>query len=363
MNKTSGKTQINRRSIMKVSIVVPAYNVERFIDRCIQSLVQQTYGNLEIIVIDDGSTDCTSEVIKKYKKKDSRIIALSTDHLGPNMARSRGVNVANGDYIMFVDADDYLEVNAVEILIDKFCHTDVNIIRFNSVYRDSGKKVSPIPMQGRKQKIIMQNKIEEFLLTSIKLNALWSQIYKSDFLKGVEAFGYDISFGEDFLVNLEVYQKIDKMLILDDVLYHYCDNSKSITNTVCEEKIIKNVQDRIFVSNIASQYVSKNIKNVDFRNKAFYSQLRMLRHSFIDLCKIEKYTKKQFIENFNDVFTKNRFSMIDVGELSDYIATLSFSEKVKNEKFINPILELDYDYMWRYICCYRILKKIIRRGK
>ena len=210
MNKALGKNQRNRRSAVKISIVVPAYNVECFIDRCIQSLVRQTYGNLEILVIDDGSTDRTAEIIEEYKKRDSRIIALSTNHLGPNMARSRGVNVASGSYIMFVDADDYLEIDAVEILIDKFRHSDVNIIRFNSVYCDSDKKVSPIPMQGRKYKIITQDKIEEFLLTSIKFNALWSQIYRSDVLKGVDAFGYNISFGEDFLVNLEVYRKIDK---------------------------------------------------------------------------------------------------------------------------------------------------------
>lgn len=99
-----------------VSIVVPIYNVEKYIDRCLETIVKQTYQNLEIILVDDGSTDLSGEKCDLWKKKDNRIIVIHKENGGLSSARNAGINIANGKYISFVDSDDFLELTMIEEL-------------------------------------------------------------------------------------------------------------------------------------------------------------------------------------------------------------------------------------------------------
>ena len=94
-----------------VSVIIPAYNIERYISRCLDSIMAQTYNNLEIIVIDDGSKDQTAEILDDYQKRDSRIIVVHKENGGVSSARNNGLDIATGDYISFVDGDDLIESN------------------------------------------------------------------------------------------------------------------------------------------------------------------------------------------------------------------------------------------------------------
>ena len=100
-----------------ISIIVPAYNIEKFVERCLESISAQTYQDLEIIVVDDGSTDSTAEVIDQYRKKDDRVIAIHKQNGGVSTARSAGLAIATGEYIGFVDGDDYIEPQMFERLL------------------------------------------------------------------------------------------------------------------------------------------------------------------------------------------------------------------------------------------------------
>ena len=100
-----------------VSVIIPAYNIERYISRCLDSIMAQTYNNLEIIVIDDGSKDQTAEILDDYQKRDSRIIVVHKENGGVSSARNNGLDIATGDYISFVDGDDLIESNMYEILV------------------------------------------------------------------------------------------------------------------------------------------------------------------------------------------------------------------------------------------------------
>ena len=108
----------------KVSIIIPVYNIEKYLSRCLESIVSQTYPNLEIICINDGSTDNSPNILEQYKKLDSRIIIINTEHYGPGAARNKGIEIATGKYTMFVDSDDYMSSNTVEALVD--CITQSN---------------------------------------------------------------------------------------------------------------------------------------------------------------------------------------------------------------------------------------------
>lgn len=93
---------------MKISIIVPIYNVEKYLERCILSIIKQTYQNIEIILVNDGSTDSSIEICKKYSKIDSRILLIDKENGGLSDARNVGLQVAKGDYVLFVDSDDYM---------------------------------------------------------------------------------------------------------------------------------------------------------------------------------------------------------------------------------------------------------------
>ena len=110
-----------------ISVVVPAYNIEKYIERCIKSILSQTYSNLEIIIVDDGSTDNTASIIDQYALKDTRIIPIHKKNGGVSSARTEGINRASGDWIGFVDGDDVIEENMYEVLINNAKKYDADI--------------------------------------------------------------------------------------------------------------------------------------------------------------------------------------------------------------------------------------------
>ena len=101
-----------------VSVIIPVYNVERYLKKCIDSILNQTYKNLEIILVDDGSTDCSSKICDEYAKNDTRILVIHKANGGQSEARNIGISESKGEYIFFVDSDDYIEYNAIETMLE-----------------------------------------------------------------------------------------------------------------------------------------------------------------------------------------------------------------------------------------------------
>ena len=120
----------------KVSIVVPVYNVEKYLKRCVDSLIGQSYPNLEILLVDDGSKDSSLSICKEYELKDSRIRALHKENEGLGLTRNYGIERATGKYITFVDSDDYLTSDAVEAMLGKAEATDADVVIANMFYKD-----------------------------------------------------------------------------------------------------------------------------------------------------------------------------------------------------------------------------------
>ena len=114
-----------------ISIIVPVYNVEKYLSKCIDSIINQTYKNIEIILIDDGSTDSSGAICDKYALVDSRIHVLHIENSGVSNARNVGLNHATGDYIGFVDSDDYIEPNMYELLLEELIADDVDVVQCN----------------------------------------------------------------------------------------------------------------------------------------------------------------------------------------------------------------------------------------
>ena len=126
----------------KVSIIIPIYNAEKYIKRCIDTIINQTYKNIEIIIKNDGSTDNSINLINKYKNKDNRIIVINQKNAGVSVARNNGIKKRDGTYVMFVDIDDWIELTMVEEMVKIIKEQEVDIVRCNFFrnYEDNTQK-------------------------------------------------------------------------------------------------------------------------------------------------------------------------------------------------------------------------------
>ena len=120
----------------KITIVVPIYNAEKYLERCIKSILDQTYENLEIILVNDGSTDKSLEICEKFKAEDNRIIIINKENGGVSSARNKGIDAATGKFIIFIDADDYIEKEMFEVLEEDLFknNVDISMCGFRTVY-------------------------------------------------------------------------------------------------------------------------------------------------------------------------------------------------------------------------------------
>lgn len=125
----------------KISIVVPIYNVEKYVKKCIESLIKQTYKNIEIILVDDGSTDNSVGIIDEYANKDPRVVAIHQENKGVSAARNAGLKVARGEYIGFVDPDDYVDCQMYEVMVNKLQtgFADLAVCGYLKVWESSGE--------------------------------------------------------------------------------------------------------------------------------------------------------------------------------------------------------------------------------
>lgn len=208
-----------------VSVIVPIYCVEKYVAKCIQSLTEQTYNNIEIILVDDGSPDNCGAIIDEFKKIDDRIIAIHKRNEGVSAARNSGLDIASGDYIMFVDGDDYVEPDYVEyfvsILKSSGCEIAVNINAFhneefyNNIYSET---------------IVESEKTIEMVYLGQLSVAVWNKIYKKSFLEKTSMrFNTDLWYAEGMLFNILCLQQTDNVFLGNKPVYHVVSNPLSAT--------------------------------------------------------------------------------------------------------------------------------------
>ncbi len=216
-----------------ISIIIPIYNAERYIDKCINSVIKQTYQNLEIILINDGSTDSSGEIADTYKKIDNRIIVKHIDNSGVSVARNIGISIASGKYISFVDSDDYIEEKMIEELYNSIVNYNSDIAICNIFFEDENAlSVKEFhyytPLLNRKE--FLEN---IFYVESIQ-GYTWNKLYLSKLIKEKNTkFDKKASVLEDDLFNTEIICSNKNLTIsyIDKQLYHYVSNSSSVSNT------------------------------------------------------------------------------------------------------------------------------------
>ena len=225
----------------KISIIMPAYNCGNLIDRSIESLLNQTYTNFEVVIVDDGSTDNTGEYCDSWAKKDSRIKVIHKQNGGPSSARNVGISRATGDYVYFIDSDDALKPNGLEVLLETMQKDDVDLVICG--YEVScGKESRQVCLPTRHG--INSGDTQQFLemFNKVLFNSLCNKLFKKEKIKNF--LNEEIKWGEDLQFNLEYFKGVQTYTIIEDCLYIYYiyGNSGSLTSMSLKKKYDQNIK-------------------------------------------------------------------------------------------------------------------------
>lgn len=243
----------------KITVIIPAYNIEQYIGSCLNSVINQTWTNLEIIVVDDGSTDNTVDVLQSFAKKDKRVIVIQKENGGVTSARLAGVRQATGDYIGFVDGDDIIEPDMYERLVRNACkyHADISHCGYQMIFPS---RVDYYYNTGR---IVQQNKengLKDLLSGSFVEPGLGNKLFRKKlFEKMIKEYLIDtnIKNNEDLLMNFYLFRESKCAVYEDWCPYHYLVRKGSATSSrMNEHKLI----DPIKVTEILMQETEGNIE-------------------------------------------------------------------------------------------------------
>ncbi|MBO5114424.1 MAG: glycosyltransferase family 2 protein [Lachnospiraceae bacterium] len=216
-----------------VSIIVPVYNGEKSIERCLRSIQNQSYTNIEVIVVNDGSTDHTEKVIKKYVEEDARFHYIKKDNTGVSDSRNIGMASAKGEYFQFVDGDDWLVKQATEEFVKTAQLYDCDMV-ISDFYRVCGRKIM---VKGHIDMgpVITRTKFAEYMMkapANFYYGVLWNKFFKADIIRKFSLVcDTDLDWCEDFRFNLEYLQYVGNVGVIDRPLYYYVKTKGSLVDT------------------------------------------------------------------------------------------------------------------------------------
>ena len=239
---------------MKVSVIIAAYNIEEYIERCIESVINQSEIEIEIIIVNDGSTDNTLNIIKKMSDLDERIIIINQKNQGLVEARKRGLKNANGKFILFLDGDDWLENNCVEELYKTAIDKNADVVLYNAYKAYEDKKETFNTFNKNLIDDIKKNPIKNLLLDNIS-PTIWSKFIKRSFIEENNIkFPENISYAEDLATVSNIFINNPKIVFNENRLYNYYHRDNSISNKVSSKVLevdnaIQFIEDKLVESN------------------------------------------------------------------------------------------------------------------
>ena len=228
-----------------ITIIIPVYKVEKFIRECIESVINQTYSNLEIILVDDGSPDKSGEICDEYAKKDSRIKVIHKENGGVSSARNEGINKITGSYFTFLDSDDILDKQYIETLYNQIIKDDFDICICKTNEFTNSKELPAIVNNGIVKKFDFEKNDVENSISAI-INDYYgsgaaTKLYKK--IDDIPIFEF-IFVGEDLLFNIDYMNKVNKIVILNYNGYFYRTNEGSLTKTI-QKHLFDNLEEII----------------------------------------------------------------------------------------------------------------------
>lgn len=226
-----------------VSVIIPVYNVEDYLDRCISSVAEQTYQNLQIILIDDGSSDQCPEICDRWAKKDSRVIVVHQPNSGVSAARNAGLKTASGDFILQVDGDDYIALQAIERLVDTANETKADMIICNFLQGADREYSFPSKYSDSSEVVDKQEALKRIYADdhhALQYAAPWSKLCRSYLYRGI-CYPEGKIF-EDIYTTHKLIYRCEKIAVLGDPLFYYFQRPNSIMNSSFSTKKLDYLQ-------------------------------------------------------------------------------------------------------------------------
>lgn len=209
----------------KISVIVPIYNVEKYLDRCVESLVNQSYTNIEIILVDDGSPDRCPQMCDEYAQKYSNIKSVHKENGGLSDARNYGMKYAEGEYISFIDSDDWIDTQTYEIIMGKMLETNSDIGAFNALLYYEGDELNPD--LSEEYEVMNSQQAIECTIDDIKIKTnVWNKVYKRSIVDDLEFPKGRLN--EDEFYTFKVLDRAENIIYVHRQCYYYFQRSNSI---------------------------------------------------------------------------------------------------------------------------------------
>ena len=315
---------MKKKEKIKISVIVPVYNGEKYLQECLDSIINQTYENIEIVIVNDGSTDSSLSIINRYKELDSRIVVVNKENGGVSTARNEGLNTATSEWIMFVDCDDTLELNAIEVL-ENAIKPDVEMIISETYYLwENGEKQrghckfseSKIFEGQAKRELIESIFYDNSMGKMIYIPSPFAKLYNKELLdRNNIKYIQGLKYGEDGIFNLLCFKNAKKVAFINELTYNYRRNPESATKKY-DPKLIENYS--MLLEKTKEVLIKENLYE-EYENEYLYFTLRQ----------VAKYLKKYFFrkeEKEKYIERKNKFKKLI--ETEPYYTAI-FKKKVK----------------------------------
>lgn len=300
-----------------VTIIVPVYNAEDSIKRCLDSILKQTYTEIEILALNDGSKDQSLGILLDYSQKHSSIKVIDQENCGVSITRNRGIKLAKGTYVCFIDNDDYLDSNYVETFVNHIneSNTDIVVGGYRRVNTDF--------------KILFQEKLQEGKWSKYVIMAPWAKIYRTQFLLDNDIQFLDYKIGEDAYFNLDAFSKTEKIAIIDYIGYNWFFNDTSVSNT-SQRGLSEEIDILFLLEKIRNLYTDNMNDYIKYFFKRYYIWYLLFsgRHS----------SKSKFLQEYHRL--KN---WISINQLHNKINPLS--KQLAGEGYKNRIIVLIFSML------------------
>lgn len=252
----------------KISIIIPIYNSEKYLSRCLESVINQTYRNIEIVCINDGSKDNSLKILREYKEKDDRIVIIDKKNAGVSMARNDGIKKSTGKYIAFVDSDDWIESDAIETLYATLIEKNVDVVRanynINFEYDKNAFKGDLLYLANQLYKtedVCFSTLVIDRLIDGTIPCYLCLLLIKRECVLKTSLLKSDIQLMEDSVFYIELLTKIKNIYFLEKPIYHYYYNMNSCTKS--DEYYIRNMYNIVRVNS----YIKEILINSSFNDE------------------------------------------------------------------------------------------------
>ena len=286
----------------KISVIIPVYNVEKYLRQCLDSVVNQTFRDIEIICVNDGSTDGSLAILEEYSSKDNRIVVINQENSGQSAARNNGLRIATGEYIAFLDSDDYMELNLCEIAYQKAKLTDADItMYFFDTFGEDFLNMSAIDIILDDDIVSRDKKIDAI---NENFNVIWNMLYKRSFLQNNNILFLENVIFEDVPFSIKCACLCNKIAVIRKRLVHYRIGCGYSTDKKQSEKKIQRVE--MFRRMIDD--LRKTDSSPDFLVKMYQMKWRDLYSTFY--YKIPCNSRKKMLKSIVENMTEEEYALL-----------------------------------------------------